>query len=122
MQYDELEKKFKGKTIDELAKPFQQMHELAMRLYYLKESGRWKECPDYNDKSFEQFVEGALKMNLKDYDYLVFLYWPREEGKSSAEDPASHWRYQALQEEERRKKAEIENAQLRLQLGKEKIH
>jgi len=67
-------REFNEKPIEEIIEPLQKTHEIVKRLFYLKETGRWKEKPGYENKSFEEFLEGACGMELKDYEFLQWLY------------------------------------------------
>jgi hypothetical protein len=86
------EDKFKGKSMKDLIEPLRKMCELAGLFFFLEESGRWKEHPEYEHKTFEEFVIGAINMDLKDYDFVMWLF-SNEEYKPSS--PKAYWRDKA---------------------------
>ncbi len=79
-----------GKNTEKLSKSFRKAYQVWRRLCYLKESGRWKELEGFKNKTFEQFVEEEIGMDLKDYDHLRFLFGS-EGGETTQPEPASYW-------------------------------
>jgi hypothetical protein len=123
MQYDleELKKEYSAKSIKELVEPIQGTYGLACLLRYLRDTARYKEHEGYQDKTFEEFVVGALEMDLKDYDFLMWLYFPNEDEKMEP-DSATYWRGKALRQEKKLKELEKEKDALKLKLGITKVH
>jgi hypothetical protein len=124
MRHDikKIEKDYGKKSVEELIKPIEETYKKGCLLRYLKETERWKECPGYADKRFDEFLSDAIGMDWRDYDSLMYLFSLDEksdpENPSPLADPKSYWRGKA-------KELELESKELKqiiAELKGAKIH
>ena len=106
--------------IEEIVELLRKTADLAGLLIYMKESGRYKEHPGYENKTFESYVVEVRDMDLIDVETLMYFYSASKKPseKTAVSDPAIYWRQKVENLEQRIAEIEKQNRDLK----KEKSH